>query len=243
MKENKRHWHLLSCQQRCLQRRRAVSTSGSTTGQAPSPAPAQTLLRQASTCLCPALGGSSLREKSGGLRGVRTRLRQDAPRGEQRPAVGMASSCQRAARLLEPRQLQCPCGHGFPARSSQEVPRAAGGGEGSLPPGLCWQRDTELIPAPFKHPSDPEAASPPATSWDRVPGKGPRGEEICTCHNFSSRPDTRSHPHPHPHTPPSATERSVEPVSRTRSPFVQGSHVTVRPGRGSDGWDIVQESM
>lgn len=53
IKENKRHWHLLSCQQRWLQRGRAVSTSGSTAGQAPSPAPARTLLRQASTCLCP----------------------------------------------------------------------------------------------------------------------------------------------------------------------------------------------
>lgn len=52
-KENKRHWHLLSCQQRCLQRGRAVSTSGSTAGQAPSPAPARALLHQASTCLCP----------------------------------------------------------------------------------------------------------------------------------------------------------------------------------------------
>lgn len=103
IKENKRHWHLLLCQQRCLQRRRAVSTSGSTAGQAPSPAP-RTLLRQASTCLCPTprARGPSLGEKWGGLCGPRTRLRQDAPCGEQGPAVGMASFCRRAARLLEP---------------------------------------------------------------------------------------------------------------------------------------------
>lgn len=76
----------------------------------------------------------------------------------------------------------------------QEVPGAAGGGAGSLPAGLCWQRDAELIPAPFKHPSDPEAESPPATRWDRAPRKGPRGERFVQV--TTSQAD-RTHTHTH----------------------------------------------
>lgn len=115
------------------------------------------------------------------------------------PAVGMASSCQRLRGSWSPRQVQRPCGHGFPARSSQEVPGAAGGGAGSLPPGLCWQRHTELIPAPFEHPSDPEAASPPATRWDRAPRRGPRGERFVQV-TTSQADQTHAHTHPPTHT-------------------------------------------
>lgn len=91
---------------------------------------------------------------------------------------------------------RCPCR--FPApRSSQEVPGAAGAGVGYLPPGLCWQRDMELIPALFniqvsqkrhhlRTPLPPAGTVPPR--------KGQKGE-ICTCHKFSSRPDTRTHTH------------------------------------------------
>lgn len=99
MKENKRHWHLLLCQQRCLQRRRAVSTSGSTeprTSPDP-PAPGQHLPLPHTEGSGPLPWG-----EVGALCGPRTRLRQDAPCGEQGPAVGMASFCRRAARLLEP---------------------------------------------------------------------------------------------------------------------------------------------
>lgn len=110
---------------------------------------------------------------------------------------------------------------------------------GSLPPGLCWQRDTELIPAQFKHPSEPEGRHllPPAGTVP--PRKGPRGERFVQV--TTSQAD-RTHTHTHTHTT-ECNERSVKPVPRTHSPFVQGSHVTVRPGRGSDGWDMVQESM
>lgn len=151
----------------------------------------------------------------GSLCGARAGLRQDAPCGEQGPAVGMASSCQRAAR--SPRQVQRPFGHGFPARSSQEVPGAAGGGAGSLPPALCWQRDTELIPAPFKHPSDPEKRChllPPAGTVP--PGKGREGRDLYRSQLLKQTGHTLTRTQ-HPHTPPSATERSVEPVSHTQS--------------------------
>lgn len=116
---------------------------------------------------------------AGGLCGARTGLRQDAPCGEQGPAVGMASSCRELPGSCSPRQVQRPFGHRFPARSSQEVPGAAGGGAGSLPPALCWQRDTELIPAPIKHPSDPEKRChllPPAGTVP--PGKGREGRDL-----------------------------------------------------------------
>lgn len=80
--------------------------------------------------------------------GARTRLRQDAPRRE-RGACGGYGFLQPPG--TEPRAgavPRCPCR--FPApRCSQEVPGAAGAGVGYLPPGLCWQRDMELIPAPF----------------------------------------------------------------------------------------------
>lgn len=127
--------------------------------------------------------------------------------------VGMASSCQRAARLLEPPAGAEPLLPPFPARSSQEVPGAAGGGAGSLPPGLCWQRDTELIPAQFKHPSDPEGRRllPPAGTVP--PGKGREGRDLYRSQLLKQTGHTLTHTHTeHPPTPSSATERSVKPV-------------------------------
>lgn len=111
-----------------------------------------------------------------------------------------------------PRQVQRPCGHGFPARSSQEVPGAAGAEAGSLPPGLCWQRDTELIPAPFKHPSDPEAVTSCHPLGPCPQERAERGE-ICTGHDFSSRPDT--HSLTHTPTPPTHTTECNRTQCRT----------------------------
>lgn len=86
--------------------------------------------------------------------------------------------------------------------------------------------------------------SPPATAGTAPPGKGREGRDLYRSQLLKQTRHTLKLTHTeHPHTPPSATERSVKPVSHTHSPFVQGSHVTVRPGRGSHGWDIVQESM
>lgn len=70
---------------------------------------------------------------------------------------------------------------------------AAGAGVGSLPPGPGWQRDTELIPAPFEHPSDLGVTSCHPLGL-RPQERAERGE-ICTGHNFSSRPDTLTHTH------------------------------------------------
>jgi len=187
----------------------------------PSPAPASAPCQQG-------LGGPSLGEQRGGLHGARARLRQDAPRRERGalrwvwlpPATRVSEP---PGRCRTPVPVPIPNGSLLPGgpRSSWSW-----GGIPSTGPSLAEGRGAD--PCPGEHPSELDAASPPARPLGPCPpGRAGRGE-IGTGHDFSSRLDTRTHAH----TPSSATERSVK-TSFTHTHLRKAR--TSRYGRGRGG--------
>lgn len=140
------------------------------------------------------------------MRGARTGLRQDTLRREQgtcgRYGFLLLPGWESCGALGAPRQTQRPSAraHSQQLTPPRRSPAAAGAGVGYVPPGLCWQRDTELIPAPSNIRVSLKRRHlltllPPAGTVP--PRKGPKGERFV--HVTTSQAD-RTHAHTHTHT-------------------------------------------
>lgn len=177
-KEKKRHRHSHSCQGRCLQRGRAGGTARGTARRWPSPCPARPRLPPL-PAPAGARGSGPFAQSWDGIKAGGT-------------VLGAGTRCR--CGFLVPAGLRgCKGERHRGAHTESERCRVP---LGSFPRGPFQQGDTTQNPRPASSPREPEAASPPATHWDRAPRRGPKGRDLYRW-RLLSRPDARAHTHTH----------------------------------------------